>query len=74
MTNSNVINVDLSLLQEIWLPDFYFYELQSFEKHEIFRDIQGGLRIKKTDQKDTGSRLEIKKFRLIKNVRNPLHF
>ena len=48
------INVDQSLIKKIWLPDFYFYDLRSFEKHELFRDFQGGLRLYRTPKNETG--------------------
>ena len=46
-------NVDLDFMNNIWTPDFYFYDLQSFRTLEIFR-LQGGLRIRKTENDDTG--------------------
>lgn len=45
-------NVDLDFMNNIWTPDFYFYDLQSFRTLEIFR-LQGGLRIRKTENDDT---------------------
>ena len=48
------VDVDQSVIERIWLPDFYFYNLRSFEKHELFRDFQGGLQLKRTSKNDIG--------------------
>ena len=41
-------NVDISFLNEIWIPDFYIYDLNYFRELESFR-IQGGLSVNKND-------------------------
>ena len=48
------VSVDESLIESIWLPDFYFYDLRSFEKHELFRDVQGGIRLRGLKSNETG--------------------
>ena len=53
-TEGQSVSVDPSLIETIWLPDFYFYDLRSFKKHELFRDVQGGLRLKGTKSNETG--------------------
>ena len=52
--DGQTVNVDPSLIEEIWLPDLYFYDLRSFKKHELFRDIQGGIRLRRTKENETG--------------------
>ena len=52
--DGRIVNVDLSLINQIWLPDFYFYDLRSFKKHELFRDNQGGIRLRKTQTNEPG--------------------
>ena len=52
--NDTYIAVDKSVIEKIWLPDFYFYDLRSFDKHELFRDFQGGLQLKRTETNETG--------------------
>ena len=52
--DGETVNVDPSLIEEIWLPDFYFFDLRSFKKQELFRDVQGGIRLRRTKEKETG--------------------
>ena len=52
--DGKIVNVDPSLIEKIWLPDLYFYNLRSFKKHELFRDVQGGIRMKITEANVTG--------------------
>ena len=52
--DGKIVNVDPSLIEKIWLPDLYFYDLRSFKKHELFRDVQGGIRLKRTEANVTG--------------------
>ena len=42
------MNVDISFLDNIWIPDFYFYDLNHFKELKSFR-IQGGLSIVKNE-------------------------
>ena len=51
---SEIVNVDPSLIEKIWLPDVYFYDLRSFTKHELFRDVQGGIRLNRTKTNVSG--------------------
>ena len=52
--DGQIVNVDPSLIEKIWLPDVYFYDLRSFTKHELFRDVQGGIRLRRTETNETG--------------------
>ena len=48
------VSVDENLIESIWLPDFYFYDLRFFEKHELFRDVQGGIQLRGLKSNETG--------------------
>ena len=50
-----VLNLGPGILNELWIPDFYFYDLQSFHNFKLFRDIQQGLRIEEKENLDSGS-------------------
>ena len=52
--DGQTVNVDPSFIEDIWLPDLYFYDLRSFKKHELFRDVQGGIRLRRTKENETG--------------------
>ena len=52
--DGEMVNVDPSLIEKIWLPNLYFYDLRSFKKHELFRDVQGGIRLKRKEANVTG--------------------
>ena len=43
---SSFISVDPEMLLHIWMPDFYFYDLQEFRTLEVFQGLQGGLRFR----------------------------
>ena len=47
-TEQTSVNVDISFLDNIWIPDFYFYDLNHFKELKSFR-IQGGLSIVKNE-------------------------
>ena len=52
-TDLDPVNVDLAFVHQLWTPDFYIYDLQQFRRMTIFKD-QGGLRVKKRGNNDTG--------------------
>ena len=41
-------NLDLKLLEHLWTPDFYVYDLQSSRKLTVLNEDTGGLRIQKS--------------------------
>ncbi len=49
------LNLDPNILNELWIPDFYIYDLQSFHTFKLFRDLQIGLRIEEKENQDSGS-------------------
>ena len=49
------LNLDPNILNELWIPDFYIYDLQSFHTFKLFRDLQIGLRIEEKESQDSGS-------------------
>ena len=49
------LNLDPNILNELWIPDFYIYDLQSFHTFKLFRDLQIGLRIEEKENLDSGS-------------------
>ena len=51
----SILNLDPNILNELWIPDFYIYDLQSFHNFKLFRDIQQGLRIEEKENLDSGS-------------------
>ena len=55
---SSFISVDPEMLLHIWMPDFYFYDLQEFRTLEVFQGLQGGLRFRQKGF-DTGKSLII---------------
>ena len=49
------LNLEPNILNELWIPDFYIYDLQSFHNFKLFRDVQQGLRIEEKENLDSGS-------------------
>ena len=52
--NISFISVDPDMLEHIWMPDFYFYDLTEFRTLEVFQELQGGLRFRQKGQFETG--------------------
>ena len=51
--HSTTISIDVDFIQNIWIPDFYFYDLYHFRNLRALR-LQGGLRITKQENDDIG--------------------
>ena len=51
--NKTDVNLHLSFIELLWVPDFYIYDLQSFRTYQLLKDIMGGLRARKNNN-DTG--------------------
>ena len=51
----SVLNLEPGILNELWIPDFYIYDLQSFHNFKLFRELQQGLRLKEKENLDSGS-------------------
>ena len=44
---SSSVNVDFGFIKQIWIPDFYVYDLQDFRRLKVFQLPQGGLKMRK---------------------------
>ena len=42
------VNVDFRFINQIWMPDFYVYDLQNFRRLKVFQLPQGGLKMRKS--------------------------
>lgn len=56
--NATTANVDNDFLKHIWTPDFYIYDLQRFRPQGVLSN-GGGLRMKKLDNNNTGSLIDV---------------
>ena len=53
VNHSGTTNLDIDFAENLWMPDFYFYDLYNFRILRAIR-LQGGLRVTKKENDDTG--------------------